>query len=109
MSKPSCLACQRSDHQQCADPRTVPVDDVYLSPGELMTICCCAEAHEIPKVDVEALQAQQAEEEALEDEELDELEEEAGLPPGRIPLPESADVPERVRADYEREDLDEPE
>jgi hypothetical protein len=47
MSKPSCLACQREDHQRCLDPQTVPVDDVYLSPGELMTVCCCAEAHEI--------------------------------------------------------------
>jgi hypothetical protein len=32
------------------------------------------------QVDVEALQAQQAEEEALEEEELDELEQEEGLP-----------------------------
>jgi hypothetical protein len=35
------------------------------------------------QVDVEALQAQQAEEEALEDQELDELEAEEGLPPGK--------------------------
>jgi hypothetical protein len=34
------------------------------------------------QVDVDQLQAQQAEEEALEEEELDELEEEEGLPPG---------------------------
>jgi hypothetical protein len=54
------------------------------------------------QIDVDALQAQQAEEEALEDEELDELEEEAGLPPGRIPLPESADVPQAMRDRYER-------
>jgi hypothetical protein len=47
MSKPSCLACQREDHQRCHNPRRVPVDDAYLSPGELMTVCCCAEAHEI--------------------------------------------------------------
>jgi hypothetical protein len=47
MSKPSCLACQRADHQRCDDPQTVPVDDVYLSPGEWMVVCCCAEAHEI--------------------------------------------------------------
>jgi hypothetical protein len=59
--------------------------------------------HQLPDV------WQEAEQEALEDEELDELEQEAGLPPGRIPLPESADVPERMRADYQREDLDESE
>jgi hypothetical protein len=55
------------------------------------------------QVDVDALQAQQAEEEALEAEELDELEEEEGItPPGRIPLPESADVPQAMRDRYER-------
>jgi hypothetical protein len=54
MSAPACLACQREDHQQCDDPRRVLVDDVYFSPeaddyrpGEQMTVCCCAEAHEI--------------------------------------------------------------
>jgi hypothetical protein len=35
------------------------------------------------QVDVDQLQALQAEEEALEEEELDELEEEEGLPPGK--------------------------
>jgi hypothetical protein len=54
------------------------------------------------QVDVDQLQAQQAEEEALQDEELDELEAEEGLPPGRIPLPESADVPQEVRDQHVR-------
>jgi hypothetical protein len=42
------------------------------------------------------------EEEALQDQELDELEQEAGLPPGRIPLPESADVPRSLSERHER-------
>jgi hypothetical protein len=43
----TCDACMDGWCPNCTKPKEVPVDDVYLSPGETMRICCCSEGQEI--------------------------------------------------------------